>query len=127
MVAEKTTLTVDTALIYATQLCSIISHKLTEFTTTLHQARHGKLDLSAINGKQLSQNLEQLSRKVSNAGYKLTTQNIEDITTMQTSTVIKNSTISVVVHIPIFVTGERLELYSYVPTPLRATYKSSTI
>ena len=124
MVNEKETLAVDTALIYATQLCSIVSHKLTEFTTTIHQARHGKLDLAAINGKQLSQNLQQLTRKVGNAGYKLTTQSIEDITTMQTSTVIKNSTISVIVHLPIYREGERLELYSYVPTPLRATYTS---
>ena len=127
MVNEKETLAVDTALIYATQLCSIVSHKLTEFTTTIHQARHGKLDLSAINGQQLSQNLQRLSRKVANAGYKLTTQNIEDLTAMETSTVIHNSTISVITHLPIFTVGERLELYSYVPTPLRATYESSTV
>ena len=127
MAQEQSYLQMDSQMLFCLEVSTIIHRRLSETVETLHAARAGQLNLIAINARSLQLSLKQLSRQAMDQGYKLTTTSIEDLSTLETSTVVRNHTIAVIVHLPVYRPGERLELYNYLSTPLRASHHPNAI
>ena len=127
MAHEQSHIKMDQNLIYCLEISAILHKRLSETVETLHAARAGQLNLVAINAQQLQLSLKQLGRQAIDKGYKLTTTSIEDLSTLDTSTIIRKQIISVVTHIPVYRPGERLELYSYLSTPLKVTHHPNAV
>ena len=123
---KEGTLQLETTLLTITTTVGIISTDLHNICDSVQKAKGGRLALESIDATGLTEHLETLKIKTNSAGYKLTASQISDLDRVQTSYLVTEDSLHLILHIPIYIPKSELTLHRYIPTPILMDYNLNT-
>jgi hypothetical protein len=112
-------------LLTATQVSNIVSNDLHKVVDTIQKAHQGTIDISSIKTEELTKSLATLTQNTRMAGFEMTTTDVNELPLMASSSLLKNDSLFVVIHIPIYRPTSALKLYSYCSIPLNFDTEST--
>lgn len=117
---SQESLELETTLLTITTTVGILSNNLHHVSNSIQRAQGGKLALDAVDATGLQENLDELKRKVTLKGYRMTTQDISDLDNVKTSYLVDkdSSNLNLILHLPIYIPKQELTLHRYLPTPI---------
>ena len=113
-------LQLESTLLTISSVVGIVSNNLHHVAHSVQKAQSGEIALDAIDANGLQKNLEILKQKTSSKGYQLTANTISDLNQCKASYIYskRNATLSLILHIPIYIPNRELKLHKFLPTPI---------
>ena len=111
-------LSFDTNILRTTVVARMVVNRINRIAQSVHAAQRGFLDLDSVDTTGLQEALTELAKETFHKGFELISSRVSDLQNMDTSYVINDESINLIIHVPVSRPDSAMDLYRFIPSPI---------